>query len=53
MHLYQVTVTSEKYHIKRLNEHVYADTREQAVAIIKNKLNFREYQIINIQIIKL
>lgn len=25
MHLYQVTVTSEKYRIKRLNEYVYAD----------------------------
>lgn len=50
MHLYQVTVTSEKYRIKRLDEYVYADTREQAVAIIQDKLKFREYQFINIQI---
>ena len=50
MHLYQVTVTSEKYRIKRLNEYVYADSREQAVAIIQDKLKFREYQFINIQI---
>ena len=53
MHLYQVTVTSEKYRIKRLNEYVYADTREQAVAIIQDKLKFREYQFINIQIYQL
>ena len=53
MHLYQVTITSEKYRIKRLNEYVYADTREQAVAIIQDKLKFREYQFINIQIYQL
>jgi hypothetical protein len=53
MHLYQVTVTSEKYRIKRLNEYVYAGSREQAVAIIQDKLKFREYQFINIQIYQL
>lgn len=53
MHLYQVTVTSEKYRIKRLNEYVYAGSRDQAVAIIQDKLKFREYQFINIQIYQL
>ena len=53
MHLYQVTVSSELYRIKLLNEYVYADTREQAIAIIQDKLKFREYQFINIQIYQL
>lgn len=50
MHLYRITIASEKYRIGKLNEYVYADTREQAIAIIQEKLKYREYQLINIQI---